>query len=89
MDDVCSLIPRDQKTIIDWKGFCRLPSNFEKGRMKGPFYWDWENAVKHYLEAQGWTEIRFVDGVRDSFGPLTRIMYGYDPNGNERSLFYG
>lgn len=39
-------------------------------------YYLWEdNIAKPALEALGYKDIVFADGERDSFGPLTRIVY--------------
>lgn len=84
--DLLSILPRSdgQKTIIDWTNYC-------VSQYKGRYcrYHLWELAVKHYLTAKGWSEIGFVDGERDSFGSLTRVMWGKDPSGKQRRMVYG
>ena len=41
------------------------------------------------LEALGYSEIKWYDGERDSFGPLIRKCSATDPDGKSVELFYG
>jgi hypothetical protein len=41
------------------------------------------------LAALGFTGIRFVDGERDSFGPLSRVCHATDEHGSARRFVYG
>ena len=68
----------------DETGFCC------SGRDTKKFYGDWERKVcKPALEAQGYTAIVFLDGERDSFGPLTRLVHATDKDGVRRHFIYG
>jgi len=52
-----------------------------------PTYYDWErNIAKPALEALGYRCVVFADGERDSFGPLSRLVYAKKEN--ERFTFY-
>ena len=55
----------------------------------GASYTDWEkNVAQPLLEKSGWAVVRWADGERDSFGPLTR--YVICRRGNEvRRFIYG
>lgn len=53
-------------------------------------YWNWEQQVaKPVLEALGYTDIVFVQGESDSFGPLSRGVLMTDPNGRKVETYYG
>lgn len=55
----------------------------------GTFYFRWERDVaKPYLEAQGYTDVRFYDIERDSFGPLIRGVSA-QLNGRKHEWLYG
>jgi len=41
------------------------------------------------LKVLGYTEIRWLPGETDSFGPLTRICKAVSPAGKEVTFFYG
>lgn len=45
--------------------------------------------LKPQMEALGFTSIYFQMGERDSFGPLSRIVYATDMEGNARQFIYG
>ena len=52
-------------------------------------YWTWENEVaRPALEKLGYEDIKFFDGERDSFGPLTRVVH-CRKDGNTVKLIYG
>jgi hypothetical protein len=52
-------------------------------------YWRWENEVaKPALEKQGYTDIRFYNIERDSFGPLIRGVAA-SKDGKQQEFFYG
>lgn len=53
------------------------------------YYSHEDKILKPYLESQGFTAIRFVMGERDSFGPLSRIVFCTDRNGVKRQYLYG
>ena len=48
-----------------------------------------QTIIKPQLEALGYTNITFGDGERDSFGPLTRIVYTTGPDGYLQKFIYG
>lgn len=51
-------------------------------------YWLWENNIaKPALEALGYTHISFSDGERDSFGPLTRIVWTQKDNASVKFIY--
>lgn len=53
-------------------------------------YWEGEeNILTPQLEALGYTDIRFVTGECDSFGPLSRKCIAYDKDGVFQTFFYG
>ena len=55
----------------------------------GQYYWLWENhTAAPKLEALGYEVSRWVDGERDSFGPLTRGCIG-KKDGEVFRLWYG
>lgn len=57
---------------------------------------DFERYIEHEqsilrpeLERRGFGKIRFSDGERDSFGPLSRIVTAVDQRGRTRRWCYG
>jgi len=53
-------------------------------------YRKWEQEVcKLWLESLGYTDVSFGMGEYDSFGPLSRVIFTTDSNGNQRKLWYG
>ena len=53
------------------------------------YHRDEVSVLKPALEAKGFTNIYFVMGECDSFGPLSRVACVTDPQGNRRKLVYG
>jgi predicted translin family RNA/ssDNA-binding protein len=53
------------------------------------YYKDEKEKLKPQLEKLGYMNISFVMGECDSFGPLSRIIYATDPNGNFHRFVYG
>jgi hypothetical protein len=54
------------ENVIQW------PKDFDYNR-----YWsEEETKIKPLMEKAGFTKVSFGDGERDSFGPLTRKIYG-------------
>lgn len=69
MRDLLDVIGHDKAKLE--LGYCN--SNY---RSNGPYYGDWEeNVAKPALVALGYSAVRFSDGERDSFGPLSRIVW--------------
>lgn len=53
-------------------------------------YWKWEEEVATpELEQRGFKNISWLDGERDSFGPLTRICSCVDADGKRKLFIYG
>ena len=53
-------------------------------------YWRWEEEVaKPVLHALGYSDVVFVEGERDSFGPLSRGVLMTDPSGQKVMTYYG
>ena len=53
-------------------------------------YSEGENVViRPALERRGFGKVRFSDGERDSFGPLSRIVTAVDQRGRTRRWCYG
>lgn len=50
---------------------------------------DEQTIIKPALEALGYTNIRFIDGDRDSYGPLTRIVIAVRAHGKTEYFIYG
>lgn len=48
-----------------------------------------QELLKPRLEAKGFTAISFAMGESDSFGPLSRVCYATDSEGNNRTFMYG
>jgi hypothetical protein len=65
MEDLLEVIGQDASEI---PGYCNTDL-----RGPGPHYWDWEYIARERLEKLGYYFVCWVDGERDSFGPLTRI----------------
>lgn len=53
------------------------------------YYIDEQTILKPQLEAMELSDIRFLDGERDSFGPLTRIITAKDASGATIKFCYG
>jgi hypothetical protein len=53
------------------------------------FIRDEKEILKPRLEEKGYTDIQFFMGEQDSFGPLSRICYCKDPDGNIKAFIYG
>lgn len=45
--------------------------------------------LKPRMEELGYSSIVFAMGEEDDFGPLTRIVQCVDPEGNDKTFFYG
>lgn len=45
--------------------------------------------IKPLMEADGYTNITFATGERDSFGPLSRLINATTPQGNHVTYVYG
>lgn len=68
-------------------GHCVSVSVNEKPNQK--HYWDWEeNVATPALEKLGFKVIRWFDGERDSFGPLSRVVE-VEKNGERSTMWYG
>ncbi len=48
-----------------------------------------QSILRPELERLGFGKIRFSDGERDSFGPLSRIVTAVDQRGRTRRWCYG
>lgn len=48
-----------------------------------------QNVLQPQLIVMGYRDIQWLDGERDSFGPLTRICKAKDPSGNIVWFVYG
>ena len=46
-------------------------------------------VLQPQLEALGYTNIEWLPGETDSFGPLTRLCKTINPDGNEVTFIYG
>ena len=53
------------------------------------YYKSERNIIEPQLKVLGYTDIRFSDGERDSFGPLTRIVSAKNVNGESVRFIYG
>lgn len=68
-------------------GYCAQPSAHTPNQRK--FYWDWEKDVATpALQALGFKVIRWYDGERDSFGPLSRVVE-LEKDGIKSTMWYG
>lgn len=47
------------------------------------------NILKPRLEEAGFHNVRFYDGERDSFGPLSRVCYATDEQEKIHHFIYG
>ena len=66
--------------VIDFEGF-----DFDSRT-----YLDQEiDILEPRLKVLGYTEIRWLPGETDSFGPLTRVCKAVSPSGKEVTFFYG
>lgn len=80
--DLLELIGEDAAEV---PGYCNCDYRNDQ-----PKYWDWEHDVASpRLERLGYRVICYLDGERDSFGPLTRIVLVKDQAGNTLKFIYG
>ena len=71
---------KDLEDVIDFEGFNYHPSSYQKEEVE---------LLQPQLEALGYTEIRWLPGETDSFGPLTRVYRAFDKDGELHWFIYG
>lgn len=70
--------------------YISLPSRFLPDEFDfSEYHRDELNLIKPLMETEGYTNIRFVMGERDSFGPLSRVVLATTPQGNHVKFVYG
>lgn len=72
-----------------WVNFASLSEVIDMRDFSFDEYWSQENLlVKPRLEELGFNNVHFLDGERDSFGPLTRIVRCWK-EGKKHQFIYG
>lgn len=66
-----------------------LDNKYLKGFNFSEYYTQEQTVIKPALEKDGYTDIQFFMGERDSFGPLSRIITARDKNGVMVKFIYG
>jgi hypothetical protein len=62
--------------------------DFPDGFRFSHYYVDEDKMLKPLIEAEGFTNVRFSMGERDSFGPLTRVVTA-EKDGRTHHFVYG
>ena len=66
-----------------------LPREVWEGFTYSEYYIGEDKILKPALEKLGYKHIQFSMGERDSFGPLSRIVWMMDKDGNPVRAIYG
>jgi hypothetical protein len=87
MQDLLDVIGWDKATHEN--GYCNQPTAYKQYAISSQYFWDWEAKIaKPALEALGYSRVMFGDGERDSFGPLTRLVWA-EKDGKRVKFIYG